>query len=81
VSNPSPERPQAISVDEIETQIDSQQTEIEILETHIALKDASVASEVEVKTLQAAQQKHRDNIHDLERSKDDLTGTSSPIPE
>jgi hypothetical protein len=78
VSNPSPESPQSVNPDEIDSKIISQQTEIEILETHIALKDASVASEVEVKTLQAAQQRHRDIIHDLERSKDDLPVTHNP---
>jgi hypothetical protein len=81
VSNPTPERPPVVTVDEIDSQITSQQTEIENLETHITLKDASVASEGEIKSLQAAQQKHRDNIHDLERSKDDLTVPPNPIPD
>jgi len=51
----------------LESKIGMQQTEIEHIETQICLKDASVASEGEVRHLQVAQQVHRNNIHDLEK--------------
>jgi hypothetical protein len=51
----------------LEFEIDLQQTEIEHIETQICLKDASVATESEVRYLQGAQQVHRDNIHDLRK--------------
>ncbi|WP_158941777.1 hypothetical protein [Granulicella sp. S190] len=54
--------------DRLESEIDLQQTEIEHIETQICLKDASVATEGEVRHLQTAQQVHRDNIHDLEKA-------------
>jgi len=47
----------------LESKIGMQQTEIEHIETQICLKDASVASEGEVRHLQV----HRNNIHDLEK--------------
>ena len=59
--NPDPERYEADLVD--------QQTQIETIEVQLNLKDASVASECEVNTLQAAQQMHRDNIHDLKKNR------------
>jgi hypothetical protein len=51
-----------------EADLDDQQAQIETIEVQLNLKDASVASECEVNNLQAAQQVHRDNIHELKKS-------------
>jgi hypothetical protein len=50
-----------------EADLVDQQTHIETIEVQLNLMDASVASECEVNNLQAAQQIHRDNIHDLKK--------------
>ncbi len=63
MSNPDSER--------LEADLENQQTQIETIEVQINLKDASVASECEVNNLQAAQQVHRDKIHDLKRNLDE----------
>jgi hypothetical protein len=62
MSNPDAERYKA--------DLEDQQTRIETIEVQLNLKDASVASECEVNNLQAAQQVHRDKIHDLKKSLD-----------
>jgi hypothetical protein len=54
-----------------EADLDHQQVQIETIEVQLNLKDASVASECEVNNLQAAQQVHRDNIHELKKSHDE----------
>jgi hypothetical protein len=53
-----------------EADLDHEQAQIETIEVHLNLKDASVASECEVHNLQAAQQVHRDNIHELKKNHD-----------
>jgi hypothetical protein len=60
MSNPDLER--------YEADLEDQQTQIGTIEVQLNLKDASVASECEVNNLQAAQQMHRDNIHDLKKN-------------
>jgi hypothetical protein len=60
MSNPDSERHEADLAD--------QQTQIETIEVQLNLKDASVASECEVNNLQAAQQMHRDKIHDIKKN-------------
>ncbi len=60
MSNPDAKR--------FETDLENQQTQIETIEVQLNLRDASVASECEVNNLQAAQQVHKDNIHDLKKS-------------
>jgi hypothetical protein len=57
-----------------EADMDDQQAQIETIEVHLNLKDASVASECEVNNLQAAQQVHRDKIHELKRDHDESEG-------
>jgi hypothetical protein len=52
----------------LEVDLNRHQTEIETIEVELNLKDASVASECEVNHLQAAQQIHRDSIHDLKKN-------------
>jgi hypothetical protein len=59
----------------LESDLDDQQTQIETIEVQLNLKDASVASECEVNHLQAAQQVHRDNIHELKKSLDEREPT------
>jgi hypothetical protein len=54
-----------------EADLDKQQLQIETIEVQLNLKDASVASECEINNLQAAQQVHRDNIHDLKKILDE----------
>jgi predicted nucleic acid-binding Zn-ribbon protein len=56
---------------QIETEIEDQRNQIEIIETHINLKDASVASDCEINQLLNAQQVHRDHIHDLKKALDE----------
>ena len=56
----------------LEDQIASNEEEIEIIEAAINFKDASVASEGEVHSLQAAQQHCRNKIHVLRKSLDQL---------
>jgi hypothetical protein len=63
MSNPDAKR--------FETDLENQQTQIETIEVELNLKDASVASECEVNHLQAAQQVHRDKIHDLKKTLDE----------
>jgi hypothetical protein len=60
MSNPDKKR--------FEADLDDQQAQIETIEVHLNLKDASVASECEVNNLQAAQQVHRDKIHELKKN-------------
>jgi hypothetical protein len=55
----------------LEVDLNRHQTEIETIEVELNLKDASVASECEVNHLQAAQQIHRDSIHDLKKTLDE----------
>jgi hypothetical protein len=62
MSNPDSKR--------FEADLKDEQAQIETIEVEINLKDASVASECEVNHLQAAQQVHRDKIHDLKKSLD-----------
>jgi hypothetical protein len=64
MSNPDKKR--------FESELDHQQAQIETIEVHLNLKDASVASECEVNNLQAAQQVHRDNIHNLKKNRDEF---------
>jgi hypothetical protein len=59
MSNPNLER--------YEADLAEQQKQIEAIEVQLNLKDATVASECEVNNLRAAQQIHRDNIHDLKK--------------
>jgi UDP-N-acetylglucosamine transferase subunit ALG13 len=54
-----------------EEDLDHHQIQIETIEVQLNLKDASVASECEVNNLQAAQQVHRDSIHDLKKNYDE----------
>jgi hypothetical protein len=56
----------------LEDQITSNEEEIETIEVAINLKDATVASEGEVHSLQAAQQHCRNKIHVLRNSLDQL---------
>ena len=58
----------------LEVDLNRHQTEIETIEVELNLKDASVASECEVNHLQAAQQIHRDSIHDLKKTLDEERG-------
>lgn len=58
----------------LEVDLNRHQTEIETIEVELNLKDASVASECEVNHLQAAQQIHRDSIHDLKKNLDKERG-------
>jgi hypothetical protein len=60
MSNPDKKR--------FEADLDDQQAQIETIEVHLNLKDASVASECEVNNLQAAQQVHRDKIHEMKKN-------------
>jgi hypothetical protein len=60
MSNPDKKR--------FESELDHQQAQIETIEVHLSLKDASVASECEVNNLQAAQQVHRDKIHEMKKN-------------
>lgn len=50
----------------IDTEIAAHEKQIANIETHLNLKDASVASEGEVHGLESEQQVHRDEIHRLE---------------
>jgi hypothetical protein len=63
MSNPDAKR--------FEADLNDQQTQIETIEVQLNLKDASVASECEVNSLQAAQQVHRDKIHELKKTLDE----------
>jgi hypothetical protein len=54
--------------DRLELEMDAQQTEIEQIETQINLKDASVACEGEVRHLTTAQQVHRNNIRNIQKT-------------
>ncbi len=54
-----------------EADLDHHQIQIETIEVQLNLMDASVASECEVNNLQAAQQVHRDSIHDLKKNHDE----------